>query len=140
MHILYVEDNEQLRDTVSALIQEGENRRITCCATAEEALELDARTRFDVVITDVNLPGRSGIELARGLLRTNPSRWIVLCSGHDLGSQPAEWGSRVHTLRKPFDIEALESLLDATQEAGPGLPGSGSSQDRGPGPVVRLTR
>jgi len=124
MHILYVEDNEQLRDTVAGLILEGDTRRVSCCATAEEALELDAHSHFDVVITDVNLPGRSGIELARTLLQNAPARWIVLCSGHDLGSQPAQWGPRVRTLLKPFDIESLESLLDEAQEAGLGLPSS----------------
>lgn len=110
MRILYVEDNPELRETIGMLM-EGEGRTVTSCATAEEALELDARRPFDVLVSDVSLPGISGTELARQLLAEDPMRWVVLCSGYELGSYPGAWGPNVRTLLKPFELEELEQLL-----------------------------
>lgn len=116
MRILYVEDNADLRETIG-LLMESESRFVTSCATAEQALELDAGQPFDVVVSDVSLPGLSGTDLARQLLQADAQRWIILCSGYDLGRYPAAWGPQVRTLLKPFEIEDLETLLDSIQEA-----------------------
>lgn len=116
MDILYVEDDEGLRETIGMLM-EGPGRSVTACATAEEALELDRQRIFDVVVADVSLPGRSGTELARMLLQSAPQRWIVLCSGYDLGHYPAQWGPHVRTLLKPFEIEDLDALLGSIEQA-----------------------
>ena len=67
MRILYVEDHPELRETIGMLM-EGEGRTVTPCASAEEALVLDAGDPFDVLVTDVSLPGLSGTDLARQLL------------------------------------------------------------------------
>jgi len=114
MRIVYIEDNAELRASIGALM-ESEGRVVTCCAAAEQALALDAQERFDLVVTDVSLPGLSGTDLARELLKDAPDRWIVLCTGYDLGPYPAQWGPHVHVLLKPFEIEDLESLLDDIQ-------------------------
>lgn len=116
MRILYVEDNADLRETIG-LLMESESRFVTSCATAEQALELDAVQPFDVVVSDVSLPGLSGTDLARQLLEADTQRWIILCSGYDLGPYPTAWGPHVRTLLKPFEIEDLETLLDSIQEA-----------------------
>jgi CheY-like chemotaxis protein len=116
MRILYVEDNADLRETIGMLM-EGDGRCVNSCATAEEALELDAPSPFDVLVADVSLPGMSGTDLARQLLAADADRWIVLCSGYDLGPYPATWGPRVRTLLKPFEIEDLENLLADIQHS-----------------------
>ena len=116
MRILYVEDNAELRETIGMLM-EGEGQTVTSCATAEEALALDAEQPFDLLVSDVSLPGMSGTDLARKLLAQDPMRWVVLCSGYELGSYPASWGANVRTLLKPFEIEELEELLSSIKEA-----------------------
>jgi two-component system cell cycle response regulator CpdR len=110
MRILYVEDHPELRETIGMLM-EAEGRAVMSCATAEEALELDAAQPYDVLVTDVSLPGMSGIDLARKVLADDPQRWVVLCSGYEMGDYPASWGANVRTLLKPFEIEELEELL-----------------------------
>lgn len=116
MRILYVEDNPELRDTIGMLM-EGEGQTVTSCASAEEALELDAAQPFDVLVTDVSLPGMSGVDLARQLLAADPSRWVVLCTGYDLGQYPDAWGDNVRTLLKPFELEELEHLLASVRQS-----------------------
>ena len=110
MRILYVEDNEELRETI-AMLMEMEGRSITKCATAEAALQLDAQETFDVLITDVSLPGMSGTDLARQVLAKGPERWVVLCSGYHFGTALSKLGPHVRALVKPFELEELDSLL-----------------------------
>ncbi|MBU0748570.1 MAG: response regulator [Gammaproteobacteria bacterium] len=116
MRILYVEDNPELRETIGMLM-EGEGQTVTSCATAEEALELDAQQTFDLLVSDVSLPGISGTDLARKLLAEDPKRWVVLCSGYELGSYPTSWGPNVRTLLKPFELDELDQLLGSIREA-----------------------
>lgn len=110
MRILYVEDNEDLRETIGMLM-EAEGRTVVPCESAERALELDAGVPFDVVVTDVSLPGLSGTDLAKQLLAVDPQRCVVLCSGYELGAYPQTWGRNVRILRKPFEIDELDALL-----------------------------
>lgn len=116
MRILYVEDNTELRETIGMLM-EGEGQTVTACATAEEALVLDAEQTFDLLVSDVSLPGISGTDLARKLLAQDPMRWVVLCSGYELGAYPGSWGPNVRTLLKPFELEELELMLSDIKEA-----------------------
>ena len=116
MRILYVEDHPELRETIGMLM-EGEGRTVTPCASAEEAMALDAGDPFDVLVTDVSLPGLSGTDLARQLLADDPRRWVVLCSGYELGSHPTQWGPNVRVLLKPFELEELEQLLTSIHTA-----------------------
>ena len=116
MRILYVEDNPELRETIGMLM-EGDGQTVTSCATAEEALELDAQQTFDLLVSDVSLPGLSGTDLARKLLAEDPQRWVVLCSGYELGSYPTTWGPTVRTLLKPFELDELDQLLGSIREA-----------------------
>ena len=122
MRILYVEDNCELRESIGMLM-EGEGRSVTACATAEEAIELDAADPFDLVVTDVSLPGISGTDLCRKLLSTDPDRWIVLCSGYQFQHGLQALGPHVRSLLKPFELEELEALLASVQVqlAGPSL-------------------
>lgn len=111
MKILYVEDNDDLRATITVLLQ-TDQREVSTCADAEEALAMVARERFDVVVTDVSLPGMSGVDLARRLVGEDPQRWVVLCSGYQFGEHVGSIGPRVRSIAKPFEIEDLERLID----------------------------
>ena len=109
--ILYVEDNDDLRMTIADLLA-GADRAVTSCASGEEALAACETQPFDVVVTDVSLPGLSGVELARRLLSKNPAQWIVLCSGYQFDDQVAQLGLHVRSLPKPFEPEELDALMN----------------------------
>jgi len=109
--ILYVEDNDRLREMIGELLAEHD-REVYACATAEAALIAFEKNHFDVLVSDVSLPGMSGVDLARCVLRVNPNHWVVLCSGYEFKHGLKELGANVRALVKPFDTEALEALLD----------------------------
>jgi two-component system, cell cycle response regulator CpdR len=50
-------------------------------------------------------------------LAEDPKRWVVLCSGYELGSYPTSWGPNVRTLLKPFELDELDQLLSSIREA-----------------------
>lgn len=81
-------------------------------ATAEKALEL--LTSHDVLLTDVNLPGMSGIELARHALLVHPAMAVIFSSGADA---PQDLGFKSHLLPKPYTLVKLKEVLAAVSEA-----------------------
>jgi len=111
LSVLYVEDNDDLRGTISLLFEDT-GHEVVSCRDSEQALRLLTERGFDVVVTDVNLPGLSGTELARRILAEDPNRWVVLCSGFEFGAELARLGPNVRSLPKPFEIEELEAMVD----------------------------
>jgi two-component system cell cycle response regulator CpdR len=112
LKILYVEDNDDLRTAMADLLRgDGDDREVVACANGDDALALFQSERFDVVVTDVRLPGMSGTELARTILRERPLQWIVLCSGFDAHDWTEQLGRNVRSLPKPFDLDVMEALM-----------------------------
>ena len=109
--ILLVEDS----DTVRLLTTEY----LRCCghvvvdvASAEQALCLLERDTFDLLFTDMSLPGMSGADLIRAVRRTNPSMSIVVSSGFDMAPDVGLSTSGIHFLAKPYDLAALQRVLN----------------------------
>jgi DNA-binding NarL/FixJ family response regulator len=74
-----VEDNQRVRDGLAAILQGASGfSLVSSCATAEEALRLIPRDRPDVVLMDIHLPRRSGIECVRQLRQQMPELQIIM--------------------------------------------------------------
>jgi two-component system, cell cycle response regulator CpdR len=116
MKVLYIEDNALVRELTVELLADGK-RQVTAVATAEEALSVDPH-RFDLVITDVSLPGMSGVDLARRLQGIDASLPIILVSGYRLDTEEFRLGPNIRAITKPFGSPELEALI---QELSPAL-------------------
>lgn len=114
LRILYVEDNDEVRESIGMLL-EGEGREVIALPSSEHALATFEAQGCHVLFTDVNLPGLSGIELAKRILARDPDQWVVLCSGYQLDQTVKAMGSHVRALTKPFRIEHLDALLAEIQ-------------------------
>lgn len=121
LRLLYVEDNTELRETLQEML-EGEQREVVACASAEEALVLWSASHFDVLVSDISLPGMSGTDLARHIIARHPERWVVLCSGYEYGDALRALGPRVRALAKPFELDDLDSLMEEIQMSREGTP------------------
>ena len=106
---MYVEDHTDIRDMVIELI-ENVDRHVVACADAETAWQHMQQSTFDVLVTDVNLPGWSDTELARRWLKADASRWVILFSGYDFKSGLASLGANVRAIPKE-DFDQLERVL-----------------------------
>ncbi len=82
-HILFVEDEETIRTMIQRQLERS-NYRVIVAADAGEARELFdlAGGKFDLVLTDVILPDRSGIELLDELLAKKPDLRVLVSSGY----------------------------------------------------------
>lgn len=109
--ILYVEDNEDLRESIAMLLEEDPGYALTVCATGEEGMAQLDRAECDILVTDVSLPGLSGIDLARHALGRKPDQWVLLCSGYDMAAELAGLGPNVRALTKPFELDQLDAML-----------------------------
>jgi CheY-like chemotaxis protein len=89
-------------------------------ADADEAFNLLGQRGFDVLITDVALPGLAGDELARQAVAQNPGLRVVFASGYDaLPERAARAGfTGAVMLRKPYDEGKLADALEAADKVG----------------------
>ena len=114
MRMLYVEDHPELREMFQEML-ESDQRQVVACASAEEALVLWQASEFDVLVSDISLPGMSGTHLAKRILAADPNCWVVLCSGYEYEHVLSSLGPRVRSLPKPFELDELEHLMDEIQ-------------------------
>ena len=108
--ILYVEDNVFIRESFAELLATDE-RRIVGVSDGAGAREVLRKQKVDLLITDINLPDGSGLDVAREALLQNPQLPVIICSGHDLKEVARSLGPTVHPLKKPFDLDELEALV-----------------------------
>ncbi len=116
MNILYVEDNDAVREIGIEFIDEI-GHRVVGVETAEAALAALAQASFDVMLTDVSLPGMSGTELARRVAKEHPSMRLIMASGYGWRNEFDSIGPGILSLPKPFDLDALEAMLDKLDPA-----------------------
>ena len=109
LNVLVVEDNPDSKDIVCELISML-GHDVRGVSDAEQALILIDEQNFDILFTDVSLPGMTGIELAKKVLGKKPATQIVFSTGHALESIE-RIGFKAKFLRKPYDLLQLESVL-----------------------------
>jgi CheY-like chemotaxis protein len=115
LRILVVEDNLDSQYLVCEMLSAFGHAN-DGVAHAEAALQKLAAGHYDVLFSDVSLPGISGIELARRALAANPKLKVIFASGHgDALLRQVEFPYL--SLQKPYEIEQLqEALADITRQ------------------------
>lgn len=109
--VLVVDDDEAIRDTLYELLSEHYACQIA--ETAEKAfarLEADA---YDVVLTDISMPGLSGLELLGQVRQKYPDTPVIIISGisdQDHAQGLIKLGAFDYLL-KPFRLEAVEKSV-----------------------------
>jgi CheY-like chemotaxis protein len=113
MRILVVEDNHDTREMVCELLRllGHEPQGVS---NAEEALGEANQKSFDVLFTDISLPGMSGIELAKSIASSQPASRIVFASGHQFDKRDVG-GLECEILLKPYDLEQLQAALHSAK-------------------------
>src|SRR5688572_15511578 len=112
--VLVVDDEPALRDVLEMRV-ESWGFRVCTAADADEAVRVARERRPDIVLTDVVLPGRSGVELLRSLRALEPGVPVILMTAHgsiDLAVEAIKAGAQ-DFLTKPLDYNQLKALLDA---------------------------
>lgn len=130
--LLLVDDDPVPRETLSTLLL-GEGFHVVSAATGEEAERLlrAAAPPFDLVITDLVMPGKSGMDVLKCALNTNPSCTVLLLTGFgsvreateamelgafDFVTKPMQIDQFRNTLRRLMERRALAHERDELRE------------------------
>src|SRR5947209_14795995 len=115
-HILVVDDEEGVRNLFASFLSESFD--CTTAASAEEALLLLAARPYALVISDVMMPGRNGIELLREVVPRYPDTVVVMCSGVDRTQRVLDTVrlGAFDYLVKPCDLDVLATTVERALE------------------------
>jgi two-component system cell cycle sensor histidine kinase/response regulator CckA len=118
--VLLVEDEGAVRELLSSALERNGFDVVTA-GSAEEALAL-ASPAFQILLSDISLPGMSGVQLARQLRRSLPALRVLLMSGYareEFSSGPNAVDD-LPFIPKPFAtrtvVERLRSLIEPARE------------------------
>ena len=113
--ILVVEDNEEVGAFAETMLSEL-GHRVRLATTGEEALELARKHKFDVVLSDVVMPGMGGLKLAAILAEEQPDLPVVLATGYSQEIAESGSGGRPVIL-KPYRLSTLSEALTEARRA-----------------------
>ncbi len=112
--VLVVEDSRDVADVTTALLDQLGYRVVRAENAAEALGYLESETAFDLVFTDIVMPGAiNGLGLAEMCRQRFPDLPVLLTSGFSEAALAPN--GRFEILRKPFDLAALEKAIDATR-------------------------
>lgn len=114
--ILVVDDDDAIRDTLYELF--ADEHRCHTAETAEKALAWLDTESYDVVLTDISMPGLSGLELLGQMSHRYPDTPVIIISG--IGDQGHAEGliklGAFDYLLKPFKLEKVEESVNRAIE------------------------
>jgi CheY-like chemotaxis protein len=110
LRILVVEDNLDSQYLVCEMLR-AFGHHADGVGHPDDALSHLAASRYDVLFTDVSLPGMSGVELARQALGNAPAMQVIFASGYgDTLLRHVEFPYL--SLQKPYELDQLQGALD----------------------------
>jgi CheY-like chemotaxis protein len=107
--VLVVDDEAVVLTVLREALRRG-GYRVTTAASAEEAIDLMHKRRFDLVLTDKNLPGASGLDVLRAARALTPAPAIVLITGYtsyDSAVEALDIGAHDYIEKPIRDVEDL---------------------------------
>lgn len=116
--ILVVEDERTLGRAIHLFLTES-GYEVELVTDAEAALEAFERTHPDIVFTDVQLPGMSGLDLLQRILAADSAVPVVIMTAHGTieGAVAAVKQGAFDYLKKPLDLEELKLLAERALES-----------------------
>jgi PAS domain S-box-containing protein len=109
--VLLVEDDADIRLFTATILSDA-GHKVTEASNGVEALRHLESQPFEVMVTDLSIPGMAGAELAASALKAQPALRIVFASGYGPNEATRAISGAVF-LRKPYDEQALNAALKA---------------------------
>ena len=119
--ILIVDDDHQIRKLLVRLL-EKEGNHVTVASNGDEAIKQYDKAHIDLVITDIVMPEKEGIETIMELKRLDPEIKIIAISGGGKVSPENYLGmaksmGAIYTIEKPIDKNVLLDRVNAALDA-----------------------
>src|SRR6516165_596549 len=119
MATLLVIDDEPSVGYSFRRVFESDRVRVHTALTAREGLEKVGSTKPDVVLLDLQLPDRTGLDLFREIQALDPKRPVIIITAHGTTETAIEAmkGGAFDYLVKPVDLDRLSQVLERAFEA-----------------------
>jgi FixJ family two-component response regulator len=115
--ILVLDDEQIVLDSLSRILGE-ENYAVTPCRAGGDAVEMLKQDRFDVLITDLKMPGMDGLQAMESLYEIDPDLSMIMITAYatvDSAVKAMRMGA-VDYIRKPFTPDQLLELVNKVME------------------------
>ena len=110
--ILVIDDEEVMRNALTDILKIG-NHLVKTAPDGMKGLELLRKERFDMVISDLSMPGISGLEVLKQVKKETPGMPSILITGWGLEMDPEEMTAAGidRVIRKPFQLKEVLNLV-----------------------------
>ena len=138
-NILVVDDEESMRSVLSILLRK-EGNDVTSCEDGAEAIAALHNSRFDMVITDLKMPGVSGIEVLRSAKSVNPAVPVVMITAFASAESAVEamkLGASDY-ITKPFRVDDVRRIVRGCLSGGVASPADSALNEADSSDVSRL--
>ena len=117
--VLIVEDDNVQRDVIGEILRAADYAAAEA-PSAEDALEVLREESYDLVLTDLRMPGMDGLELLREVKRVRPEADVVMMTAHATVKTAvvAMQEGAIDYLEKPFDKDELLVVVERAAERG----------------------
>ena len=117
MKILIVDDDKNLLSVLKTILAE-ENNDVSTSSDGGTAIELIRKTKFDLVITDLMMPGTNGLEVLREARKIDPNILVILITGFaslETAVQAIREGAYDY-ITKPFKLDEIKIIVNNARE------------------------
>ena len=112
MRLLIVEDEKELCDTIAKSLYAA-GYEVDTCYNGDDALDYVLAEDYDLIVLDLNLPGRDGMDILRELRQTNDETKVIILSARSQIADKVEGldaGANDY-MEKPFHLQELEARI-----------------------------
>ena len=114
LKILVVDDQQSMRGLARQCLKKLGVLDVAVAASADQAMEFMGNQKFDAVISDLNMPGKSGLDLAKAIkghpvLKATP----VFLATSDAYRDRVSEGEVDHFMAKPFSVSDMRSAIES---------------------------
>ncbi|MEJ2545019.1 MAG: sigma-54 dependent transcriptional regulator [Calditrichaceae bacterium] len=119
MHILVIDDEKSQRDILNDILTDA-GYSVVVAADGDQGLEYATSGNFDLILTDLKMPGKDGLDVLKGVRDYNPEIQVIIMTafGTIPGAVNAIKGGASDYLTKPFKKEELLHVVRRTCERG----------------------
>jgi DNA-binding NtrC family response regulator len=116
-HILLIDDEPIALSNMSHVL-EREGYAVTACENGESGLAAMQHTEFDIVLTDLRMPGIDGMDVLRHIRETTPDVPVIMITGHATldSAVVAMKAGAFHYIAKPFRLDEAREVVRSALE------------------------
>jgi two-component system phosphate regulon response regulator OmpR len=117
-HVLVIDDNQQIRNLLKTFL-EKEGYQVSVADNGDSAITLCKSIQFDLIIADIIMPGKSGIDFIKEFTALSPAAKIIAISGGETAHyftstmqlNTAVYSGAIRSLKKPFKLTELLAAI-----------------------------